>query len=295
MNLLRNPEFVRNCWLELTPQRLLAAPAILGLIFLLSYFADKHSFGVHDVAMTLFVLMTVMWGAKLAGDSLTEELIQGTWDTQRLSGLSAGQMTLGKLFGGPVFGWYGGVICALAYLVFAPADSGWPTLRSLLVAMGTAVSFHAATLLSGLTLWRKFPQQLAQRARSRGVGLVLILFVAPQLLVWLVSSKRVQGSVTWYGMGFDSADFTLLCVILAVFWSTYGLYRAMREELAFRDAPLAWLAFLLFIFAFSGGWFYGEGHDASGFMSAAPPVLRHLAFCASLSWAATYVLLFSER
>ncbi|MBL6752605.1 MAG: hypothetical protein ISP90_18990 [Nevskia sp.] len=294
MNLLRNPEFIRNAWLELTPQRLLATPAILGLVFLVAYLIAPNGPQVPQVALALFAALTILWGAKLAGESIAEEFSQGTWDTQRLSGLSAWQMSAGKLFGGPIFAWFGGAICALVLLAFTPAAGFGHALRTLSIAAGIAVTFHAIALMSNLMVLRKLPRQ-ATRPRTRGAMLLLALLVVPQMILALMRAPR-WNDVQWYGHTFAALDFALLCTALAVFWSVLGLYRAMRQELAFRDAPLAWIGFLLFLCAFSGGWFYGQGQKAPLLVDpGAPPVLRHLALCVAFIGGAAYALLFAER
>jgi hypothetical protein len=293
MNLLRNPEFIRNAWLELTPQRLLAMPALLGLLFLLAYLADTPELRLPQVALGLFAAITVLWGAKLAGETIAEEFSQGTWDTQRLSGLSAWQMSAGKLFGGPIFAWFGGSICALVLLAFTPPVLWGQALRTLLVAAGAAVSLHAVALLSNLMLLRKLPRQ-AQRPRTRGAMLLLVVLLLPQLVLLLGRAPALP-DVQWYGHRFAALDFALLCTALAVFWSVLGLYRAMREELAFRDPPVVWIAFLLFLYAFSGGWFYGTDQPRLAYAVEAPPLLRHLALCAVFTGAVVYALLFAER
>jgi hypothetical protein len=293
MNLLRNPEFVRNAWLELSPQRLLAMPAILGLIFLVTDLADSPNLPMPRVALGLFAAITVLWGAKLAGEAIAEEFSQGTWDTQRLSGLSPWQMAAGKLFGGPIFAWFGGAICAVVLLVFTPASEWSLALRTLAIAAGAAVTLHALALMSSLAVLRKLPRQ-AMRPRTRGAGLLLVVLVLPQLVMLLARAPRMS-DVLWYGQRFEAIDFALLCTVLAVFWSVLGLYRAMREELAFRDAPLAWIAFMLFLYGFSGGWFYGAEQLPPPYAAEVPPLLRHLALCAVFSGGTVYILLFAER
>jgi hypothetical protein len=114
----------------------------------------------------------------------------------------------------------------------------------------------------------------------------------PQLLMALLS-RRELADVVWYGHAFAAVDFALLCTGLAVFWAVLGLYRAMREELSFRDPPLAWIAFLLFVFAFIGGWFHGDPEFDGGNIGA--PIVAHLAACALIALASTYALLFGER
>lgn len=291
MSLYRNPEFLRHVWLDLTSQRLIAMPVILGLIALLAAKLSDRFGGLAIVALTLFVLITVLWGAKLAGDSLNHELMQGTWDQQRLSGMGAWQMTLGKLFGGPVFAWYGGLLCIALYAATAGHD--WAALRTMLTAIAVAFALHSLMLLSTLVAWRKQARSAAMTPRSRGASILLFFVVLPQLS-GLIFGRRTSGDMIWYGHTIAMPDFMLLSAALAAFWSVLGLYRAMREELAFRDPPSAWAAFLLFLFVYVGGWFYGHKIEIP-FLPKYAPVTAHLAVCALIAISASYIMLFSER
>lgn len=288
MSLWRNPEFRRHVWLDLTLQRLIGAPLILGLVFLTVSLTEAWHDALPEVSMTLFVVITVLWGAKLASDSLYNELSQGTWDSQRLSGMSAWDMALGKLFGGPVFAWYGGAWCVGVHMVSTAGDP--QALRGLLTALLLAVALHAVSLLMALLGWRKLPRS-AITPRARGTSIVLLVLLAPQLFF---SLRRIVGesATHWYGLAFSQSSFTLLCVALAAFWAVLGLVRAMREELSFRDPPTAWVAFLLFVFAFAGGWIHG--HPGSP-LPGLSPWAAHLAAGLSIALLASYVMLFSER
>ena len=298
MNLLRNPEFVRNCWLELSPQRLVAMPAILGLLFLLCHLSNTvagmsgHFPGVHSVALVLFVGITLLWGARLATNAMVDEFDAGTWDTQRLCSLSPGQMALGKLLGGPVFAWYGGLICGLVFLYQAP--EGLPeAIRTLLTAVAVALCVHALAILVSLSSWRKLAQ--GQRSRSRGIGILLGIFFLSPLRVLFQHSEH---TVRWYGSDFALPDFALLCAVLAAFWSLLGLYRAMREELAVRQRPVAWIGFLLFLDVFVGGWVYGNAPVVwlnRMLLPSISPLLMHLALCGVVTMTIVYVVIFTEQ
>lgn len=300
----QNPEFMRNVWLELTLQRLLAMPAILGLIFAICAFGSLEGAPglnlprLSVAAQALFIVITVFWGAKLAADSLTEEFAQATWDTQRLSGLGAWRMTTGKLLGGPVFAWYGGLLCLGVFIAAHGLNEPWALIRSVSLLLLTALAVHALSLLSCLRAWRKLPAALRQpRARNSGMILLLIL-LGPQAFTasHFLGSEDSGREVLWYGLSFGAMNFALICVMLAAFWSVFGLYRAMREELAFRDPPSGWLGFLLFLCVFLGGGFYG-GEWTPHLLreEGLPAAVAHLGLCSVVAWLFAYLLLFQER
>lgn len=55
------------------------------------------------VATFLYYVIVVLWGSRNAALGVVGEIRERTWDVQRLSALSAGQMTWGKLFGATIY------------------------------------------------------------------------------------------------------------------------------------------------------------------------------------------------
>src|SRR4051812_6191928 len=113
-----NSEIRRNLWLEFSAHRLIAMPVGLSLIF---YVADKldesKGLAAHNphaslaiTAGTLYFLLVKIWGGHKAAEAVIEEVNDNTWDFQKLSALSPAQLTLGKLFGGTSYSWYGGLM-----------------------------------------------------------------------------------------------------------------------------------------------------------------------------------------
>lgn len=277
-----NPEFVRNLWLELTPMRLVMMPLLLVLVFVIAGKGSGRDYSSANTALTLFLIVTVCWGSKLAADALLDEYAQGTWDTQRLSGLSAAQMAFGKLFGGPACAWYGGLPCLLVYAVSAP--QGAARLSTLFSAVALAISLHALCLLATLLAARRTPRLSAPR------GLLLLLMFV--LVSWSYGFTRrdlalVEMPVRWYGHDWTPDGFTSFSLACLLGWSVLGLYRALREELAFRDAPLAWIGFVLFAWLYAGGFVWNGETPA--------PLALQLAIAVAISGATTYVLLLIER
>ena len=88
----RNPEFVRNLWLELTPMRLVMMPLLLVLVFVIAGQGSGRDDSSANTALTLFLIVTVCWGSKLAADALldyVQDLVaatrSGRWFVQGLS------------------------------------------------------------------------------------------------------------------------------------------------------------------------------------------------------------------
>ena len=104
-----NPELRRNLWLEVSMHRLIAMPAVLGMGFLVVASINDLPWQqrVSWAALTVYFVLTLYWGTRLAADAISDEVRGKTWDLQRMSALGPWYMTWGKLFGATVFAWYG--------------------------------------------------------------------------------------------------------------------------------------------------------------------------------------------
>lgn len=249
-----NPELRRNLWLEITPHRLLATPTVLALAFVTLSALDQSS-----AAATLslsglsgFGLLTILWGTRLASQSIIDEMLDKTWDWQRLSILSPWQMTWGKLFGATAFAWYGGLLCLAVFVFASPVTPVVSPIKTALTAVMLAVMLHAAAMASTLHL---LESGVAQHRRSAGLLVLVAVFsVVPFALMRGWESTM---PVTWFGITFNSSSFALTSVTVFAAWAVVGAYRAMCQELAVRTTPVVWLAFLAFASLYTAGFAIG--------------------------------------
>jgi len=249
-----NPELQRNLWLELGPQRLLAMPVVLGLVFALTYLvADNVAAGwasVAVVAAVVYGLATVLWGTHMAGDAVLTEVAARTWDWQRMSSIDPWTMTWGKLFGSTVYAWYAALICLPVFVVALAGrdevDSAW----WVGMLLSGALLAHALGLIWSLLLVhdRHGRDQVTQRRSSTYLLLLLILLgVVP----WL--SDPLQHVTRWYDTVETDRAFALTSLAVFAAWAVVGAYRLMRVELQFRNAPWVWLGFTVFLMIYLAG------------------------------------------
>jgi hypothetical protein len=283
-----NPELRRNLWLQLSLQRLVAAPVVLGILFALIWMIEPR--GIAAAAEWVFYLVVGFWGTRRAADSLAEEVAGGTWDGQRLSSLGAWPMVVGKLLGATAFAWYCGLIALAVGLRYGP---GWPDPAALawsaarFVALG--VLGHALALLAVLAFRRKLPgERRLPVAGSQLVGL-LAMFVARFATAGGGLSDAPAGQVGWFDLTLPAPVFWLVSIAAFALWALLGCYRLMRVELQFRAAPWVWFAFLLFVV----GWV--EGLAWPTLLDAPGGPARWLVAPAVLVGGLTYVALFAER
>jgi hypothetical protein len=255
-----NPEFRRNVWVQFTWTRLLAAPLLTVIVcyaFLLAFDHDYRR--LQDIAEFVGGSVIVgLWGTRRAADSLAEEVSGGTWESQRMSGLGAWQMTWGKLIGSASFVWYCASIALLVVLwasnrIEAAGGIGRPPLEVAfdfyiggLVAQAAAFSI-ALLLLRKAAQYRRLTITLAQTCGF----LVFFLFVRGDLSAQLSARFRASGisSTEFFGIGGSHDLDTARVVAIAIgwLWSIIAAYRLMRTELQYRTLPWVWTLFLVFV------------------------------------------------
>jgi hypothetical protein len=292
-----NPEFRRNLWLELTPRRIVFMVVILALVFFAAGISGAYTPGA--AARTLYYFIVIFWGARNAGFSVVGEIRDHTWDSQRLSSISAAQMTWGKLFGSTIYNWFGGVICLVVIAVqgFA-AQSPLTVLIDLLYLITAGVIAQSASLLASL---------VAVRRRQRHSGLevfayqmVGILAAVAVFWVWeaadpagaILLGRKPTDFIAWWGASLDARPFLLISLAIFAAWILTGCYREMRRELKLQNGPLVWLDFLAFIGLYVAGFDAWLSHDTT--TAQWTIVALRLALAATAYTVLTYVTVFLE-
>ncbi len=252
-----NPELRRSLWLQLSPQRLIAAPVILGSIYLLIVLVEiVPPSGAAEIYRWGLILTLALWGARRAADAVAEEVAGGTWDAQRMSAIGAWAMSWGKLLGSTSFVWYCGLVWLVLYLASIPGFlAEGAIVRDLAVLLGTAVLGQAVALGASLVFLRKAPgTRRLPVTLSQTLGL-LVIFAVP-FASFFSDAWRSIAEGRWFGVPVDSASFGLASLAVFILWALLGIYRLMRLELQFRSYPWAWIAFTLFLMAYATGFQY---------------------------------------
>lgn len=237
-----NPEFRRHLWLELTPQRLVIVPLVIGLIVAALWLAISRA-AAGDAARVLLWALPTFWGSRLAADALIDEVTGRTWESQRMTALAPWSMTWGKLFGGTIVTWYGALWCILALaLTLGPA----PALGEIIYAVLAGLLAQSLALLFAA---------LVLRLHDGSIRAHVTLAQATALLLTYAAYKvTVSGAlVTWYGFDIDRAVFGVLSLVTGIVWAMLGIHRCMRAEMQASGGPGLWLGFVLYAAAYAGG------------------------------------------
>lgn len=283
-----NPEFRRNIWQELTPYRLAGMPLILAAVFYLAFVSDDYRLAgtVAGAANGLFFLITMIWGTKLASETVMNEISEHTWDGQRMSALTPWQLVWGKLFGSTAYTWYGTAICLLVYYLAVPDKSELEAVKTVLALFCAGILAHAVSMLASLLVIQK--ERKFNKSQTAAILLFGLMAAGP--FFSLVLGKA--SNVTWYGNTYAGLNFTLATVAAYALWAIMGLYQLMRRELQMQNSPLAWYGFVIFLMIYFGGFFSDTEPNGKALFAGTSPALLTGWFVAV---AATYFMAFAER
>jgi hypothetical protein len=264
---MTNPELLRNLWLEVTPHKLLLIPAVVFAAAALVHTTDPTGVGLNKLAMTAFLVTTMVWGSRQAANSVLDEARARTWDIQRMCALSPWLMTWGKLLGATAMSWYAGLCCLL---VFIGSSSGGDARNGVVV---TVLVIAVAILAQGLSLIG------ALVGLHRGSGLqsrfanLLVVGLLVFLLPNVMNLIDPEATLLWFETPIKRLPFATVSAVMFAAWAVWGATRAMSMELKIATRPDAWLAFTVF-----------AGVYACGFAGIAPePSLTLLrCLCATL-------------
>lgn len=254
-----NPEFAKNVWLELSPQRLIVMPVIIGLVgFLIISMSSQSETReiLHNAAIAGIVLLGFLWGIKTSADAILDEYNEKTWDWQKMSVIGPWKLAWGKLFGSTIYNWYGAVLCFAIYLLtsFGADDVGKEIQSGLLLLIGM-VSVHGLMILVSLQMIRKSDGRSKIKSNRIFIsGIILMSF-----LTNIFSSRFLdsfQSDISWYGLVTGNMNLMTINAVFCCAWVIAGLYRAMRAELQFSDAPVWWVGFIVSTFVLHFGYFF---------------------------------------
>jgi hypothetical protein len=256
-----NPELRRNMWLELTPIRMAIMPIVLGLIFFLCHLVDAKSLrdnydALVNTSRVIFFILTCLWGVKAVAAAVPDEIIDHTWDFQKMSPISAWSMTWGKFLGSASYSWFGAIICLFVFFLtslsrFSFLEVGKISLYMLTVAF-LVQSIAFVISIDGVSR--------ASGASGKGLSIAASIVALPIAFfcfspAWMnmFFDKPGVPSVLWYGSYYNFYWFLEISLALALFWCLMGAYRIMRVELQYQAAPWAWLGFLIYQMVYLGG------------------------------------------
>ena len=280
-----NPEFQRQLYLEFSLSRLIGMPIFLLVILSSGYLLDGLRFekGVSYIALGLYTLIVLFWGAKQAANSIFDELQNNTWDIQKTSAISAWSLTWGKLLGSTLYNWYGGFFCLLVYTLTTHEPEYIPL--NWVYFLGSGLLAQSFSLLVSLFSLRR------KQSFNTGFSYLLVLVVLMVIVPVMLNSHDIyQETLYWYGQSYNLAHFIGISLIIACTWTIIGIYRFLSEELRIRTLPWVWLSFIGFLIIYLTGFFIEEIEEPifTLFMTS-------VMICFGVCIIASYLLLFIDE
>ena len=268
-----NPELQRNLWLEASPRRAAwAGVAVLGIYVAVYLAAEGAGSGellraLGGAGAFIFFASALVWGVRLAGQSVASEIGERTWDFQRLSALDPWSMAWGKLFGATALAWVVGLAGLLVATIAYTVEAGpGPALQFAVAAIALAVLLQAcgfAAALVGVRKARAEGRLATLRSAAGGVFSVLfVLFaigVASRIGELFIgdfgdfSPVQSGGTLRFWGAEVERNLFATLSLLAFAGWALAAAWRLMRLELQKHNGPLWWTAFLLFAAFWAAG------------------------------------------
>ncbi len=238
----KNPELQKNIWLELNTQRLVLMPVIILILLFLSFLRaeDTRDAGIlRSVCYSGVTIILTLWGSKVAHDNIISEYNERTWDWQRTSALTPWQLLVGKLFGAPIYNWYGGAICLglwIMFSLFTPSDNVLvDILYNGLCAIVISIGMMCVVMIFALYQIKSGNG----RDKLKGGFVFAFLIIAGLSIFGLSFSGLFNIHVVKYNI------FHLFQYIFYSAWAVFGLYCALRGELSYKTSALPWYIFLL--------------------------------------------------
>ncbi|MDA3797473.1 MAG: hypothetical protein PF692_00110 [Kiritimatiellae bacterium] len=257
---MNNSEIKRNIWLEFTKAKAIISPVLALSMIIIVSIATKNDDYSGDIYQNLLVCSAIMigiilfvWGMKLASESVTSEISDRTWIFQRMSSISAFDMTLGKLFGSTVYTWYTSMYFFIIYFFCAfHVDKKIIFIKFGVLMILFALILHALLLLVSLSIV-KYSRERGHIQKNATFILGVILAFQFTSVATKFLTADVYESMKWYILPVTYANFILLSALFFASWLIVGVYRLMRVELQYDNTPFVWCLFLLsYIIYFAG-------------------------------------------
>ncbi|MBR7159214.1 MAG: hypothetical protein IKD08_06050 [Alphaproteobacteria bacterium] len=249
--LLRNPEFIRNVWTELTPKRLIAMPLLLITAYLVTYMASNMVMEKSvqpTLCLFFYCIFTYVWGTRLAAETVIKEINHNTWYFQAMTPMAPVTVAIGKLFGSTAYVWYGNFICFILYfLSYHIGDTGLTPLSTgelfsnivLFIILG--VLAHIVPLLFALDVirWRHFFEKFdVTFFQFIGMAVIVPLWFA-------LSGDKQAEAFLWYGHWFSLREMIQIVALILIAWSFIAIVNQIKYEFGQEPYPVSWFLFAL--------------------------------------------------
>ncbi|MGE4130486.1 MAG: hypothetical protein AB7F86_02545 [Bdellovibrionales bacterium] len=259
-----HPEILRHLWLEISPLRLLIVPFVLILVAAMSWTEKSSYYDNLGRILTVLRLSTVLilfvYGSWLAAQSFLSEVNGNTWVFQRLSAIPPWRMTLGKLFGGPIYAWYGALISGGLYLlvlqtcdlsILAKNRNFQTPYLSLVAIVAGGLLSHALSILVAIAISRR------SQGRDK-TNAFFSVFLGGFLATYLWSYALRLTPVYWFWQESTEAMSGILTVGTLTIFAILGVGSEIKGELSRPSLPWVYPLFAVVLTVLIAGFSVGD-------------------------------------
>lgn len=256
--ILNNPELKKYFWLNFSVLKLVMLP-----IALLMSCTVVYQISSDDTSPVLAFLLFVYYIFVLGGaccrvaDSFSVDVVNKTWDFQKMSSMGPVSLAIGKIFGSTSYFLYagalllitmGGIVAFEGYGINNMFYILFPLVFGLLVGM--VISFYLG-LITG-----------SEGKGGRFLGFIVGFFTAYEIASIGISMGDIDSgkiletsneTVKWFGYVFDHIKFVYASSAVIFFVSCLGIYQNLRQRLQYSDPPWVWIVTVLSL----GGYLVG--------------------------------------
>ncbi len=268
MSYFLTPEFHRQLWSKCPPYKLAAAPAMLLLLWGISYgdlgIGVPGPVALRIGSLYIFLIVVLIWGSYEASIAMDEEIKSRTWDNQRVSAISPAQLAFGKLFGSTSYTWYVGLMCIVSY--FSTFDHAQrPLVYAAFFMLASGIAAHFIAFLLSLSSFAARARHGAVTGQGAGffpcIAAIMCSFWINENLRQRAINAHVSEDVerrlfpdfSWYGHDYDGFAFAAVATAFFLFWGVLACYRVVRAELRYRVWPWVWMIFIPSLSLFLAG------------------------------------------
>ncbi len=259
MNLFsRFPDLYRYTRSEATKARLLAgfltSNFICFSVFVFMKDLPNRWTAFYHTALWLQISPLLVYGTLRTTGAISQERLERTWDFQRLTPLSSFDITLGKLLGAPVFGYFlfAAMLPWTFLVILASGSIGWADFWAT-YRLPFAVAFFALNF--GLLISaQSFEGRQSKFASSMGafLGLWAVGQLVSMQAVHIMKklhpeNSSIQQMVSFYSLPMSPESFMILSLVVYGIWAFFGAQWRIGEDLLEKRRFWRFPAFLAFL------------------------------------------------
>lgn len=269
-----NAEFLRNLWIEFSWIKVAVIPLLMLLVAFIIAGADlfqkPESFCTVMYFITLLcAIMSHLVMANLsAAAAIRVETTDNTWDFQRMSSLTSGELSMGKLYGATSFYNYCTLLAIIINVIciqFMPIPS--KELWYYMTLVGPISLLLCGFLGQSISFWLSInPSASTSKRKGGSSGAALLGIIASGNLFYhftqiglmnighnYLGGAEVSSSVVWHGFHIETIHFMILSLAFFLLCTHMGIYRLMRIEMQYKNMPFVWIAFVFAMLVYLTG------------------------------------------